>query len=168
MELWQLEAREAIRDLVARYNANGDSGRFADVVALFAPDAVMITGDGTKRGPEEILTIFTGARDRFARGGRPAASPPAEPTASSPPPPAPPPPKVVRHFTATHQIDLVDRTTAKGRCYFQVLTTAGLDHWGRYVDEYRVVEGAWLFAKRTVTIDGRSPVSVLGPAREGS
>lgn len=160
MELWQLEAREAIRDLVARYNANGDSGRYAQVVELFAPDAVMVTGDGTKTGPEEILTIFTGARDRFARGGRPAGAD-ADPSAP------PPTPKVVRHFTATHQIDLVDRTTATGRCYFQVLTTAGLDHWGRYVDEYRVVDGAWRFARRTVTIDGRSPDSILGPARDG-
>ena len=31
----------AIRDLVARYNANGDSGRFDQVLELFAPDAVM-------------------------------------------------------------------------------------------------------------------------------
>ena len=159
MELWQLEAREAIRDLVARYNANGDSGRYAQVVELFAPDGVMTTADGTKTGPEEILTIFTGARDRFARGGRPAPAPDTAPAAS------PPPPRVVRHFTATHQIDLVDRATATGRCYFQVLTSTGLDHWGRYVDEYRVVDGAWRFARRTVTIDGRSPDSILGPAR---
>ena len=160
MELWQLEAREAIRDLVARYNANGDSGRFADVVALFAPDAVMVTADGTKTGPEEILTIFTGARDRFARGARGERD--ASSTAVTAPAPA-----VVRHFTATHQIDLADRQTARGRCYFQVLTTAGLDHWGRYVDEYRVVDGTWRFAKRTVTIDGHRPDSLLGPDRAG-
>src|SRR4051812_22230114 len=135
MELWQLEAREAIRDLVARYNANGDSGRFAQVVELFAPDAVMITGDGTKTGPAEILTIFTGAKDRFARGARGARG--ADdvndvPSSSQDPAPAP---AVVRHFTATHQIDLIDPQTARGRCYFQVLTATGLDHWGRYVDE---------------------------------
>ena len=28
MELWELFAREGIRDLVARYNSNGDTGRF--------------------------------------------------------------------------------------------------------------------------------------------
>ena len=38
MELWQLIARESIRDLVARYNANGDTGRFAQVRELFSPD----------------------------------------------------------------------------------------------------------------------------------
>jgi len=28
MEIWELVARESVRDLVQRYNANGDSGRF--------------------------------------------------------------------------------------------------------------------------------------------
>ena len=37
MELDELIAREAIRDLVARYNAGADGGRFDEVVALFAP-----------------------------------------------------------------------------------------------------------------------------------
>jgi hypothetical protein len=32
-----LVARESIRDLVARYNANGDTGRFAQVLDLFRP-----------------------------------------------------------------------------------------------------------------------------------
>ena len=29
MQLWELTARESIRDLVTRYNSNGDAGRFA-------------------------------------------------------------------------------------------------------------------------------------------
>ena len=41
MELWELEARESIRDLVARYNANGDSGRFDPMLELFAEDATL-------------------------------------------------------------------------------------------------------------------------------
>lgn len=141
MELWQLEAREAIRDLVARYNANGDSGRFAQVIELFAPDAVMELHDGhVHHGHDEIMTIFTGTRDRVRSGGAPTP---------------------LRHLTATHQIDLVDRATARGRSYYQVLTTVGLDHWGRYIDEYRTVDGVWRFARRRVTVDGRSPDSLF-------
>ena len=54
MEHWELDAREQLRDLVARYNANGDTGRFEQVLDLFAPDAVMEIGDGrTYTGRDE-------------------------------------------------------------------------------------------------------------------
>ncbi|MCU1485740.1 MAG: hypothetical protein JWN67_2486, partial [Actinomycetia bacterium] len=33
----------------------------------------------------------------------------------------------------------------------------GLDHWGRYIDEYGVVDGRWVFTRRNVTIDGHFP-----------
>jgi uncharacterized protein (TIGR02246 family) len=138
MEFWEIEAREAIRDLVARYNANGDTGRFTEVMELFVPDAVMIVDGEVKTGLEEILTIFTAVRANLT--------------------------SYVRHMTATHQIDLVDNDHARGRCYYQVLTSAGLDHWGRYVDEYQHHEGRWRFTERRVTVDGRSPTSIF-PAR---
>lgn len=143
MELWELDARESIRDLVTRYNSNGDSGRFPQMLELFAPDAVMeIVGpDGgttTYRGRDEIVTIFTGARDRW---GASAANRRA--------------PAYIRHCVFTHQVDLLDRTHARGRCYFQVLMAHGLDHWGRYLDEYEVHDGRWLFSLRRVTTDGR-------------
>ena len=69
MELWELDARESIRDLVTRYNSNGDTGRFPQVLELFAPDAVMetVTPDGAAhvyRGRDDIATIFTGTRER--------------------------------------------------------------------------------------------------------
>ena len=38
MELWELVARESIRDRIARWNANGDVGRFPEMVAVLAPD----------------------------------------------------------------------------------------------------------------------------------
>ena len=41
MEDWELKAREQIRHLAARDNAFGDSGRFENVMALFAEDAVV-------------------------------------------------------------------------------------------------------------------------------
>ena len=137
MELWELTARESIRDLVARYNANGDTGRFDQLLELFAPDAVMETSDETgakdvKRGREQIRTIFTGAAGRF--GAIPNFT-------------------YLRHSTTTLQIDLIDQTHAKSRCYFSVLMDHGLDHWGRYIDEFKVVDGKWLFSSRKVTTD---------------
>ena len=140
MELWEVVAREGIRDLVARYNSNGDSGRFEQLIELFAADAVMELPTRVCNGHDEILSIFTGVRDRLGTDAAPA---------------------YVRHYTATHQIDLVDESRATGRCYYAVLTPAGLDHWGRYVDEYRAVDGRWRFASRRVTIDGAVDGSIF-------
>lgn len=136
MEQWELVAREQIRDLVARYSANGDSGRFAQVLELFAEDAVMEIGDDqVYRGRAEIETIFTGTRDRLRRASDLG---------------------YMRHFTATHQIDVHDVEHADGRCYYSVVTAAGLDHWGRYLDRYVRVGDRWRFGHRRVTVDGRA------------
>lgn len=126
--------RDAIRDLVARYNANGDSGRFDAVRELFVDDAVMtIVGDREYRGIDEIMGIFTGTKS--STSGRLTH---------------------VRHFTSTHQIDL-DGETARGRLYYAVLTDIGLDHWGRYVDSYIRTPSGWKFSTRSVSVDGWSP-----------
>jgi len=136
-------AREAIRDLVARYNAYGDGGRFEQLLELFAPDAVMVLGrrgdDERQRheGIEEIRGIFTGVAARVTGDG--GAVPDLD---------------YVRHLTATHQIDLADADHATGRLYFQVLTAGGLDHWGRYLDRYVRIDGRWRFAERSVTTEG--------------
>jgi hypothetical protein len=148
-------AREGIRDLVARYNSNSDSGRFGPLFDLFAPDAVMETGDVSGEftryvGIEEISKIFTGAQDRMQ----------SQPQEASP--------AYIRHFTATHQIDLIDADHASGRLYFAVLMAHGLDHWGRYIDQYRRLDDRWKFAHRKVHLDGRVSGSWFadpGPAR---
>ena len=134
MEHWELEARESIRDLVARYNANGDSGRFDPLIALFTEDAVMELPDAVHDGREAIRAMFEGVATRTGSGKGTGA-------------------RFIRHFTATHQIDLVSETAATGRCYYAVLTDRGLDHWGRYVDDYRREDGRWLFARRRVSVD---------------
>ena len=157
MELWELVAHESIRDLVARYNANGDTGRFPQVLELFANDAVMDVGDGeVYEGIERIETIFTGTRERVkgldASDGRTA-----------------PAGKVyMRHHTSTLQIDLIDEHHAKSRCYYQVLMHHGLDHWGRYIDEYEQRDGRWLFTSRKVTLDGWVPGGMADPATRSS
>ncbi len=140
MELWEVIARESIRDLVTRYNANGDSGRFAQVRPLFALDASMHLMGQSYVGIDEVMTIFTNTQSQIAGHDTPA---------------------YLRHSTSTHQIDLVDEAHATGRVYFSVITPIGLDHWGRYVDSYRVVDGQWRFAERRVTVDGKVPDSIF-------
>ena len=137
MDLDELIAREAIRDLVARYNATADTGRFDDTIDLFAEDAVMEIGDEVLAGREAIREMFAATRDSIA--GRAGEQP-----------------AYVRHLTATLQIDLESSTTATARCYFQVLMAHGLDHWGRYLDRLGLVDGRWRFTHRRVLIDGRA------------
>jgi hypothetical protein len=38
---------------------------------------------------------------------------------------------------------------------------ARIDHWGRYIDSYRTIDGKWRFAHRKVTVDDRADGSVL-------
>ena len=141
MEVWQLAARETIRDLVARYNASGDAGRFDETMALFAEEAVVeVTPGRTYSGLEEIRTLFTGAAKTEAPKGDGASKK-----------------RFVRHYTATHQIDILGPEEARGRCYYAVLTESGLDHWGRYVDRYVHRGGRWLFLRRDISVDASVP-----------
>ena len=142
MEAWELDAREQIRDLVASYNAHGDRGRFDEVMALFADDAVMDVGDGRiYSGIDEIRTIFTETRESVNdRLGNDTNTP-----------------RYLQHHTAAPDITVEKSSTASGHAYFTVMTDAGVDHWGRYQDAYRVVDGRWRFASRRVRVDGTTP-----------
>jgi hypothetical protein len=135
VDLDELIAREQIRDLVARYNATADSGRFDDTIEVFAPDAVMEVGDQVLEGRAAIREMFEATKDSIAghAGDQPG---------------------YVRHLTATLQIDLTSVTEARGRCYFQVLLPHGLDHWGRYLDSFGLVGGRWVITHRRVITDG--------------
>jgi|TARA_B110001454_G_scaffold218803_2_gene248010 hypothetical protein len=145
MELWELIARESIRDLVTRYNSNGDSGRFNEVMALFADNAIMeVEGEAgpvVHRGHAEIRTIFTGTQERWAeeRGAGVHVSDA----------------HYVRHRVATHQIDFDNDTHARGYSYYEVLMPHGLDHWGRYFDRYERRGDKWIFTYRKATREGR-------------
>jgi len=139
MEMWEIEARECIRDLVARYNANGDSGRIEQMMELFAKDAVMLIPPDAEYIGRDAIAAALGT---VAKGTQNDAQQDEGAV------------RFIRHFTATHQIDVLDRDNARGRCYFAVLTEDGLDHWGRYRDRYRCIDGRWLFQERTVTLDG--------------
>ena len=146
MEIAEFVARESIRDLVARYNAAGDAGDVDTVAALFAQDAVMEVEGAVFTGREAVRDMFTGVA-RSTGEARLA--------------------RYIRHFTATHQIDVTGTDTANGRCYYQTLTEHGLDHWGRYVDRYAVVACRWRFVHRRVTIDGLTPGGWCDRMRSG-
>jgi hypothetical protein len=138
MDVAELVAREAIRDLVAAYVHAADRGRFEEVAALFGTDGVLELPDGrTAEGPAIV---------DFLRGtGAELAGATAKPW--------------VRHHVTSHRILLVDPTHGEGHAYYFVVTERGPDHWGRYHDRYVSADGTWRFARRTVRLDGFSPDS---------
>ena len=146
LQVSDLLAREAIRDLVIRYNSYGDSGLFDRMIGLFAPDATVEINGVSYHGLDELRRVFSSVSEQ-------TSSPRDRPA-------------YLRHCTTTHQIDLVDETSATGRCYFFVLTAVGLDHWGRYLDEYRVIDGEWRLAQRRVLTDALGPDSIFALPHE--
>ena len=126
MEAWEIEAREVIRDLVARYNVCGDRAQIDSVVELFAPEAVLEIGPRELRPctPVGMRSASSSSPTRPVGNGRVVRRRP----------------HVVRHFVSTHEMMFHDERRASGRSYFLVLMAHGLDHWGRYFDEYGAVD----------------------------
>jgi SnoaL-like domain len=152
MELWELVARESIRDCIARYNANGDSGRIDDMVGVFAPDGIMETGSGRYEGRDAIhafmsSVVVRGRTEPAATESQSIVLTPTEEWIARGRAP------FIRHYTATTQIDVLSETHAKARSYYLFLTVHGLDHWGRYLDEFAPVDGKWLITHRREITD---------------
>ena len=149
MELWELAAREGIRDTISRYTWCGEFMDAAGFAACFAEDALLeIKGGATYRGRGGVVSMITGVRDRTraelpATGGAPA---------------------VMRHHVSSIRIELESPGRARAFSYFAVFVPPhGHDHWGRYADEL-VREGErWVFARRRVSVDGAVAASRMWP-----
>jgi len=152
VELWELAARESIRDTIARYTWCGeflDAAGFGD---CFAPDAVLEIKSGeTFRGREAIVGMLTGVRERTR-----AAAPPSTEGALP----------VMRHFVANIRIELESPDRARAFAYFTVfMPPHGHDHWGRYADTLVRDGERWRFARRRVSVDGAVAASRMWPVK---
>src|SRR5262249_12707031 len=67
----------------------------------------------------------------------------------------------VHHHVSSVLVDVASPTEATSRSYFFVITAIGPDHWGRYLDRLRRVDGEWLFVERIVVVDGHAPGSLM-------
>ncbi|WP_082983229.1 nuclear transport factor 2 family protein [Mycobacterium sp. 1423905.2] len=142
MEIWELIAREQIRDTLARYNWSGDSGQLDRLVATFCRDGVLeIRGMPTLQGRSEILAFLTGVTKNVASTATTTA--------------------VVRHNVANLLFDDVTPGRAHVSSYFTVTTHIGLDHFGRYRDTLVPDGGTWLIQHRQVTTDWAAPESTM-------
>ena len=137
MELWELSAREAIRETVAAYAHFADSGRFADFANLFAVDGVLeVHGEAPRQGRDAIRSYLEGVGTRLS-------------DATTVP--------IIRHHVSNLAINVVSPTEARGACYFLSVTEHGVDHWGRYRDRYTPDGDRWVFAHRLARTDGTRP-----------
>ena len=137
MDLWELAAREAIRETVAAYAHCADSGRFDEFAALFAVDGVLeVHGQDPVAGRDAIRAYLGGVGSDLARD------------TTIP---------LIRHHVSNLRIDVTSPAEAGGACYFLAVTEHGVDHWGRYSDRYVPDGDRWLFAHRFVRTDGTTP-----------
>lgn len=142
MQMWELVAREQIRDTLARYNWAGDAGRVEGLADTFCTDGVLeIRGADTLRGRTAIASFLSGVT------GSVAANADVRP--------------VVRHNVANVLFTGLTPDEARVSSYFTVVTQIGLDHFGRYRDILVPEGGAWLIKRRKVSTDWVAPDSTM-------
>ena len=142
MEMWELVAREQIRDTLARYNWSGDAGRLDGLAETFCPDGVLeIRGSEPLRGRAEIVAFLGGVTRNVA------VNVDVKP--------------VIRHNVANVLFTRLTPDEAHVSCYFTVVTHIGLDHFGRYRDTLVPDGGTWLIKHRKVSTDWTAPDSAI-------
>jgi hypothetical protein len=142
VEIWELVAREQIRDTLARYNWAGDAGRLDDLAETFCAEGVLeIRGFEPLRGRAEIVAFLGGVT------GNIAASVDVKP--------------IVRHNVANVSFTGLTPEQAHVSSYFTVVTHVGLDHVGRYRDILVPDADTWLIKHRKVSTDWAAPNSAM-------
>jgi hypothetical protein len=145
MDLWELAARERIRDTIALYTWSGDGLRLDDLASAFCEDGVLeVRGRPAVRGREAIVAFLGGvATDADAGAGDVR--------------------RILRHNLANVRFLEITPERARVDSYFTVVTEVGLDHYGRYRDTLVPVGDRWLFSHRFVSTDWRDPASTMAP-----
>ncbi len=156
MEMWELTARERIRDSLALYTWSGDALRLSELAGAFCVDGVLeIRGGDSHRGRQAIVDFLSGGSmpvgDEALREARRADAAAGRR-------------RIVRHNVANIRFLELTPTEALVACYFTVFTEMGLDHYGRYRDTLVPEGDHWLIRHRYVSTDWRSPDSTMaGP-----
>jgi hypothetical protein len=149
VEMWELVAREQIRDTLARYNWSGDAGRLDGLAETFCADGVLeIRGSEPLRGRAEIVAFLGGVTRNVA------VNVDVKP--------------VIRHNVANLLFTRLTLDEAHVSCYFTVVTHIGLDHFGRYRDTLVPDGGTWLIKHRKVSTDWAASDSVMARRSAGS
>lgn len=149
MTLEELLAREAIRDTMAKYNVSGDRLKVDDYAACFTEDGII----ESERAPGDYIFRYEGREAIREWQNRWRTREPGQDTVHGA--------SFVRHHLATCKIDLTGPATATARTYWVAWTDIGPDHSGYYLDDFRMVGGEWLIARRRVRRDWSAPGSLF-------
>lgn len=145
MEVWELCAREQIRDTLARYNWSGDALKLDELAQTFCEGGQLeLRGSAPVHGREAIIAFLQSA----------IAAPSAVAHAAGVT-------RIVRHNVTNIRFIDVTPQEAQVACYFTVFTEIGVDHFGRYRDVFVPVDGQWLISHRFVSTDWRAPDSTM-------
>ena len=136
-----------MHNMYASYNLSSDMSAPDEYALCFTPDGLLLvhglvqSGNSFVRGPGDLkvrgrqdLTAFK-RNDRAGRAGR-----------------------YRRHWNGSIFLQKLDEETARGRCYLQAFngdpgSLPVLAQTGVYEDVIVKVNGEWMFASRTLTID---------------
>jgi SnoaL-like domain len=142
VEMWELAAREHIRDTLARYNWSGDAGQIDELADTFCGDGVLeIRGMEPMNGRRQIVAFLHSVTSNVA------LSADVKP--------------IVRHNVSNIVFDELTREVARVSCYFTVITHIGLDHIGRYRDTLAPDGETWRIKHRKVSTDWAAPNSLM-------
>jgi hypothetical protein len=145
MQLWELTARERIRDTLARYNWAGDALRLTELAETFCEDGELeLRGGEPVRGRSAIVELLGGV----------VTVPKTTAEASGVK-------RIVRHNVTNIRFTEVTPQQARVACYFTVFTEIGLDHYGRYRDLFVPVGDDWLIRHRFVSTDWSTTDSTM-------
>jgi hypothetical protein len=156
MDVWELVARERIRDTLARYNWSGDAFRLDELACAFCPDGELeIRGREPLRGRDAIVEFLGGGAGPGDDETRRAALRAASAGSGNR--------RIVRHNLTNVRFLELSPEQARVASYFTVVTEQGLDHYGRYRDTLVPVGDEWLIRHRYVSTDWRAPTSTMAP-----
>ena len=148
MKMWELVAREHIRDTLARYNWSGDAGRLDELADTFCADGVLeIRGFEPLNGRSAIVAFLGGITGKVA--DRADVKP------------------IVRHNVANLVFNELTEDHAQVSSYFTVVTHIGLDHIGRYRDTVVPDGETWRIKHRKVSTDWAAPNSAMAQGSPG-
>jgi hypothetical protein len=144
MELWELAARERIRDTLARYNWSGDALRLDELAETFCEEGELeLRGSEPVRGRAAIVDLLGVVSEPNTTAQASGAK------------------RIVRHNVTNIRFTDVRPDEARVACYFTVFTEIGLDHYGRYRDVFVPVGDDWLIRHRFVSTDWSAPDSTM-------